>query len=551
MNLAARYGPAPGAADLAEVFDVCVVGSGAAGSTAAWLLAAAGLRVVVIEQGPHVRDEDSYDDVLAAAEPAWVRQENDAWAKVGYPWSTCNVGGGTVFYGGVMFRGRPVDFDPETVLGRAELPLRSPWDPAELEPYYAAVEAVSGIAGDATADPTLPPFSRPYPMPPVPVSAEGATLGGAAAALGWHAFPTPLSVNSRARDGQQACASDAPCICRRCPHGAKGDAASRFLFPAVASGARLLAGLKAVRLIADGRTATALECVRMDTGERCQLRARQFLVCANAIQTAALLLRSAGGAHPAGLGNSRDLVGRGLCFKLSEYLVGYRHESTSQPPQSHVMGLGPFSTCTVADLYTDAAAPGGLGGLLYEARPMRPYRMRTSEQLLRIEALVPDEPQLANRVRLGPGTDAHGVTDVVMDYTAHPRDLARLEYMLARGTELLQAAGCELVVREPSGWALGSCHLHGTCRMGADPATSVTDPDGRLHDAENVYVGDGALLPYPSGVNPALTIQAVALRVARRLLADRFAIDRVPQLDAVTAASPGPAGPRFAQPTVR
>jgi len=256
------------------------------------------------------------------------------------------------------------------------------------------------------------------------------------------------------------------------------------------------------------------------------------------VQTAALLLRTVADGHPSGLGNGRDLVGRGLCFKLSEYLVGYRNEKSVLPPQSQVMGLGPFSTCTVADMYVDDAAPGGLGGLLYEARPMRSYRMRTSEQLLRIEALVPDEPQLANRVRLGRGTDAHGVTDVLMDYTAHPRDLARLEYMLARGEKLLRTAGCQLVVREPSGWALGSCHLHGTCRMGTDPASSVTDPDGLLHEADNVYVGDGALLPYPSGVNPALTIQALALRVAHRLLADRFGISQVPVLDAVALPPP-------------
>jgi paromamine 6'-oxidase/6'''-hydroxyneomycin C oxidase/2'-deamino-2'-hydroxyparomamine 6'-oxidase len=110
--------------------------------------------------------------------------------------------------------------------------------------------------------------------------------------------------------------------------------------------------------------------------------------------------------------------------------------------------------------------------------------------------------------------------------------------MLARGEKLLRTAGCQLVVREPSGWALGSCHLHGTCRMGTDPASSVTDPDGLLHEADNVYVGDGALLPYPSGVNPALTIQALALRVAHRLLADRFGISQVPVLDAVALPPP-------------
>lgn len=521
-----RYGPAPSADDLAGVFDVCVVGSGAAGATVAWLLARAGRSVVVVEQGGHVTDDVSYDDVLAAAEPAWVRQDNGTWGKIGYPWTTCNVGGGTVFYGGVLLRNRPVDFDPERVLGQAELPLRWPWGPSELDPYYTAVEELVGVAGAADADPTLPPRGAPYPLPPVATSSEGAMLAAAATTLGWRPFPTPLAVNSHGHRDRSPCVGDAPCICRRCPVGAKGDAVTRFLDPAVRAGARLFAGLKAVRLVGDaGRAATALECVRMDTGARHRIRAAQFVVCANAVQTAALLLRSTTDRHPHGLGNTHDLVGRGLCFKLSEYLDGYRHLGGGQePPRSEVMGLGPFSTCTVSDLYQDPAAPGGLGGILYEARPERSYRARSTERLLRVEALVPDEPQLANRVRLGTGTDAHGVPDVVMDYQAHPRDLARLEYLLRRGEDLLRAAGCELVVREPSGWALGSCHLHGTARMGTDPATSVTDADGRLHDAENVYVADGALLPYPAGTNPTLTIQAVALRVAHRLLVDRFAV---------------------------
>jgi choline dehydrogenase-like flavoprotein len=542
-GVAARpdYGASPTAGELAERYDVCVVGSGASGSTVAWLLARAGLSVVVVEQGPFVRPGVEYDDLLAAAEPAWVRQENGTWGKVGYPWTTCNVGGGTVFYGGAFFRNRPIDFDAERALGAAELPLRWPWGPAELDPYYTAIEQLVGVAGVADADPTLPPRGSPYPLPPVPQSPEGAVLATAAAAMGWRPFATPLAVNSDSYRGRAGCVADAPCICRRCPAGAKGDALTRFLEPAIGLGARLFAGLKAVRLTGgSGRTADALECVRMDTGERYLIRASQFVICANAVQTAALLLRSRTDRLPDGLGNSRDLVGRGLCFKLSEYIVGYRRAATDEPPQAAVMGLGPFSTCTVTDLYADPQAPGGLGGILYEARPERPYRMRSDEQLVRIEALVPDEPQLANRVRLGTGVDAHGVTDVVMDYQAQPRDLARLEYLLGRGEEMFRAAGCGVVLREPSGWALGSSHLHGTCRMGEDPATSVTDPDGRLHDTDNVYVGDGAVLPFPAGVNPTLTIQAVGLRTARRLLADRFAAP-VPDLaQLLVPARPGP-----------
>lgn len=510
--------------DAADDWDVCVVGSGASGATAAWLCARAGLRVVIVEQGLPVQADTSYDDLLAAAEPAWVRQENGTWGKIGYPWTTCNVGGGTVFFGGAFFRYRPIDFDAELALGRAELPLAFPWGPEELDPYYRAIEDHIGVSGTADSDPTLPPRGAPYPLPAVPRSAEAQVLADGAHALDWTPFPTPLAVNSGPYGERPGCTGDAPCICRQCPVGAKGDAATRFLQPALDHGAKLVDGHKAVRLLTSGRRARALECVQMSSGRRVQIHARTFVVAANAVQSAALLLRSTGARYPTGLGNAHDLVGRGLCFKLSEYLVGYRYDGHAAHGQSTVQGSGPFSTCAVADLYRHPPAPGGLGGLLYEARPERPFRVRDNERLVRIEALVPDEPQVANRVRIGPGTDAHGVPDVVMDYQAHPRDLARLEFVLQQGEALLRAAGCAVVVREPSGWALGSSHLHGTCRMGTDPATSVTDPEGRLHDVDNVLVADGAVLPFPSGASPTLTIQAVALRTAHRLLSSDYGI---------------------------
>jgi len=526
-----KYGSAPTKEDLDVHYDVCVVGSGASGATVAWLFAQAGLSVLVIEQGGHVTEDVSYDDILAESEAAWVRQENGTWDKTGYPWTTCNVGGGTVFYGGAFFRNRPIDFNPETVLGPADLPLEWPWSYDDLDPYYTAIEYLVGVAGSQETDPTLPRRRVPYPMPAVDRSAEGNLISTGAANLGLRPFTTPLAINSRAYRGREQCIADAPCISRKCPVEAKGDAFTRFLVPAIQRGAKLFAGMKACQLLSDrARRASTLETVRVDTGQRYQFSAERFFICGNAIQTAGLLLRSSSATYPQGIGNSTDMVGRGLCFKLSEYIVGYHQGHTKQDPlalsdSGKLMGNGAFSTCAVTDYYLDDEAPGGLGGILYEARPERPYRLRSKEQIVRMEALVPDEPQRTNRIRLAQTKDAFGVPELVMDYQAHPRDLARLEYMIRKGEKILEAAGCQLSVREPSGWALGSSHLHGTCRMGVDPATSVTNPDGRLHDTDNVYIGDGALLPFPSGANPTLTIQAVALRTAHRVLESELGHD--------------------------
>jgi choline dehydrogenase-like flavoprotein len=523
-----NYGPEPTGADTRRVADVCVIGSGASGALVASTLRQAGLDVVVIEQGPYVDPHTTYDDLVSAAELAWVCQDNGLWAKIGYPWSTCNVGGGTVFYGGVSLRHRAADFDAEQYLGPAEIPLRWPWTPAELAPYYAEVERLLGVAG-STGDPALPPDHR-YPLPPVPQSAGGRTIAEAARELGLRPFRTPLAIATRPYGDRPACTGDQPCISHQCVQGAKGDAFSVFLKPLLAGGElRLFAGLKAVRLRAGaGAAVDAVECVRVDSGRRFTIPARQVVVAGNAIQSAALLLRSVAPHWPTGLGNEHDLVGRGLCMKLSEYVSGYRRVPPGgrliEPPMPGQAGPGPFSTAAITDYYLADDAPGGMGGLIYESGDEELFRMRPDEQILRLECLVPDEPRLDNRITFGRGQDRFGLPDLVFEYAAHPRDLARLEYVAQRAEGILRAAGCTLLKREPSLWQLGSTHLHGTCRSGTDPRTSVTDPDGRLHSVDNVTVVDGALLPFPGAVNPTLTIQTLALRAAHQLLRRGFGL---------------------------
>lgn len=538
-----NYGPPPGDADIRRVADVCVVGSGASGAMAASALCQAGLDVVVIEQGPYVEPGTSYEEIVDAAELAWVCEDTGMWTKIGWPWSTCNVGGGTVFYGGASLRHRPADFDAERYLGPAEIPLRWPWAPAELAPYYAQVEHLIGVAG-GTGDPALPVGYR-YPMPPVPQSAAGRVITAAARELGLCPFQTPLAVASQPYRGRPACSGDRHCISHQCVQGSKGDGFTVLLKPLLAAGKlRLFAGLKAVRLVSgDGTRVQAVDCIRVDSGDRFRIPARQVVLAANAIQSAALLLRSASEHAPAGLGNGNGLVGRGLAMKLSEYVFGYRRAAAGSGdsdggragggrtgPAGRRPGPGPFSTVAVLDYYVADDAPGGLGGLIYEASHEQLFPLRPDEQILRLECLVPDEPRLDNRITLGRGQDKFGLADIVLEYEAHPRDLARLEYLLQRAEAILRAAGCTLIRREPSYWYLGSTHLHGTCRAGTDPRTSVTDADGRLHEVSNVTVADGGVLPFPGGVNPTLTIQALALRAAHQLLRREFQLAPPPAL---------------------
>lgn len=511
------FGPLP-PDDLGErTFDVCIVGSGASGSVAADELCRAGLDVVVIEQGPYVGPDTRFADVVHWAEPAYVRVFSGCFALQGNPWSSCNVGGGTVFYGGASFRYRSLDFDPSRWLPAADLPVAWPFGYDELEPYYGEVEQRIGVAADPSGDPTAPPAPSARYLPAVAPSAAAAVVAAGARSLGLHPFPTPLAINTVPHAGRAECANSNPCIEHRCERFAKGDAETVFLRPLLEAGSlTLYAGLVAARLERSSRSAvSSLVALRVDTGQSYRIRARRFVLAANAIQSAALLLRSADERSPGGLGNDHDMVGRGLCFKISEWVDGFV-DAAAEPSDND----GPFSTLALTDHYLDAAAPSGLGGLIYEARYGHRFAL-TRGLPVRIECILADHPARDNRVLLSRERDRHGLSRIIMDYTPHPTDLARLDHMVERCRELLGASGCRLIRREGKAPHFGGTHLHGACRAGEDPTTSVVDAWGRVHGVDNLYVIDGGFMPYPGGVNPTLTIQANALRCARRMARER------------------------------
>jgi choline dehydrogenase-like flavoprotein len=516
------YGDPPTPEQTAREYDVCIIGSGAAGSMAARELVDAGLEVLVLEQGPFVRHGVTYDELLRASEPAYGRMANGCWGLVGYPWSTCNVGGGTVFYGGASFRYRAVDFDASDHLPDADLPVKWPYGYEELAPFYDEVERILEVAADPSGDPTMPPNSQTGYLPPVPLSIPGELLWDAARRLGLHPFPTPMAIRTSDSSGGAACDRCGPCIEQACETGAKRDAFSAVIKPLLEHpGFHLFAGMRAVELRRRCRDRVAeVQALRADSGEGFTFRARWFIVAANAIQSAALLLRSCDSWSPTGIGNEHDMVGRGLCFKLNEYVSGFVNSASGNEPA--VRRGGPFSTLTVLDHYQDDDCPTGLGGLIYESQHGFRYAMRRGAgEVLRVECMLPDQPSRENRIHLARETDARGLPHIVIDYRAHPRDGARLEYMVERCCEILRAAGCNWLQREPTDYHLGSCHLHGTCRGSDDPRTGVLDRWSRVHTVDNLFVVDGAFMPFPSGLNPTLTIQAHALRTARHLAESR------------------------------
>ncbi|MCP2351249.1 GMC oxidoreductase [Nonomuraea roseoviolacea] len=496
--------------------DVCVVGSGPGGAVTAHLLARAGLRVLLLEEGGRIGPGATLDALEPGWEPALVRAGAGRPVPAGRPWSARGLGGGMGLFAGIGFRLRHVDLDARKHVADDALDPRWPLAYADLREHYDAVERLMGVARARGADPLEPDGDDP-PLPPHPYSPPGLLLAGAGRRLGLRPFPTPLLINSAPYRGRPACHRCGPCNEHACPTGAKADLVATLLDPAAEDGSLVVATeSRALRVHASsGDRADAVEWLDGRAGVRRTTRARCVVLAGNAVQSSALLLRSPTRWSPSGLGNRHDVVGRGLCFKVSGYVAG----TVAAPAATGHGAGGPFSTVAFSDHYLDPACPGGLGGILYEASPAD-RAPRDGEMPLRVHYLAADQPMWRNRVRLSNRKNALGTEKLLMEYETHPLDEARLEYLAERATELLVSAGAAHIRREASGYERGSRHLHGGCRAGDDPRTSVVDADGRIHDQENVYVVDGGFFPYPGGVNPTLTILANAARIARRIARD-------------------------------
>jgi choline dehydrogenase-like flavoprotein len=507
-----HYSQDPHPTELEEEFDFCVVGSGASGAVVANTLVAAGRRVLLLERGPFLPEQATeLEHGLAAADLAFVPGVAGLELR-GRPWTTCNVGGGTVFYAGVSFRARRADFAATPYFSTSDLPIDWPFDYETLAPYYDAIEQRQGVTS-SDGDPLHPDARCPtHCLSPFPKTSQAERLFVAAERRGLRPFETPLALLTRAMNDREACVRSTPCDEFRCPVGAKGDAYTVFLRPMLHDKQlRLFAGFAVTRLLRSTKAerVDGVEGVSLATRRRYRFRAKNFVLAGNAIQSAAVLLRSGDRWEPSGIGNRYDMVGRGLCMKLSRYCLGVPRDFKNLVPYH-----GPFSTFAISDYYVDPACPEGMGGMIYENH-IAEFERR-GEMLL--EVLLADCPRRRNRVRLSTATCELGMPRVVIDYETSSSDERRLNWLTDRAAELLRDAGQPDIQFIESDYAAGSGHLHGTCRAGSDIRTSVVDVNGRVHGMENLFVADGGFIPFPTGVNPTLTIQANALRIAHQML---------------------------------
>lgn len=484
--------------DVKEVVDVCVVGSGAGGSVIAKELAEAGHRVLIVEEGGYYTVEDFGQDMATMTRMLYRNGgiiSTFGWPNILVPVGKC-VGGTTTINGGTCIRTPPQIFKRWV----DEFGL-SNWSYEKILPHFERVEKVLQV-GESQ------PNVRKR-------NAEVFSRG--LIKLGYK--PKVIPRNAPDCKGSGVCSFG-------CPTNAKNSAAIAHIPRALTSGARLYAHCQASKIIHQrGHASKLIARFRdPDTGKRLatlEVEAKVIVVSCGTLHTPVLLKRS-------GVPNPSGAIGHHLTLHPAAKVMALFDEEIKgwdEVPQSIYMDALASEGIMLEGIFTPpayAASSCLLHGLSHRSL------MEQYNNVAAFGLMISDTTE--GRIMTLPKNHALAV------YTINRADLPKYVRGIALMAETFFAAGAskvfpsihtipELNANEGAkviynakirnkDLDLQAFHPLGTCRMGADPRYAVCDPFGRVYGLDNVFVADGSIFPTSLGVNPQITIMAVASKVA-------------------------------------
>ncbi|AKT42336.1 FAD-dependent oxidoreductase [Chondromyces crocatus] len=488
--------------DLDIECDVVVVGSGAGGAPVAHELAAKGHAVLLLEEGDFHR-RSAFNARAARAHRLLYRDQGMTVSigNLGIPiFSGKAVGGSTAINSGTCYRAS----EPTFASWREELGLPEEFSSKGMAPYYERVERMLQVA----------------PANPLHLGAIAPIIQRGADHLGLH--HAPLLRNAPDCDGQGVC-------CFGCPTGAKRSTDVSYVPAALLKGAQLVtaAHVDHIDIIggrARGVTATLLGPHPHSTGgrrPRLTVRSRAVVVACGTLLSPLLLQRS-------GACRSSKMLGKNLSIHPASKVMAMFDERIEQwtgIPQGYT--IDHFAEAGLmfegSSVPLDIAAIGipWTGKRFTEMMERYPY-------LATFGFMIKDTSR--GEVRAGLGGSPF------IRYNMNRRDLELMQRGFTILSEVFQAAGARRVLPliaghdevntpealaqlrsariRPGDFEVTAYHPLGTCSMGLDPATSCIGPDHQTHDVSNLYVCDGSAVPTSLGVNPQLTIMAMAIRAA-------------------------------------
>ena len=545
--------------------DVVLVSLGGVGGLIAPVLAKAGLRVVALEAGPWRSQSDFVPDELGVAywcranmshkfmseSPRWRRNDGEPTQEATYSLGRMvnGVGGSPLHWGAWLRRFHPYHhkfrFHVLERWGEKALPEDTtlvdwPVSYDDLEPYYALLDDLIGIAGDG--ENPFVPRKNDYPLPPLRSTRLTQLFHKAAAGMGLHPHALPAGVNSKPYNGYPETKYSALSLGFGPINNDRWHAGMTSVPEALATGnLDLKTHCRVVKILTDGDGRTrGVEYADANGVLRVQ-EASTVILCSYTFENVRLLLLSGDERHPNGLGNNTGQVGKHFMTKMFAHVDGYfpdRVFNRHAAPASQTEVLDDF----LADDYDSYGEGGFVGGAtLGVENGLMPIQISR-------QSLPPDVPRWGKgykdhlrewqhwcTIRLQPDTLSYRRNFLDLDPRYRDKsglglplvrityDLRENEQMLAahlegKADELLREMGATKTWRGPRFTGVGSSHDLGGCRMGEDPAGSVVDPELRVHDTPGLYVFSGAVLPTCPGINPTLALWALCYRAAERLV---------------------------------
>ncbi|MFD1216811.1 MULTISPECIES: GMC family oxidoreductase [Microbulbifer] len=526
--------------------DVVIVGSGVAGALVANELAAAGRDVLVLEAGPRLprwqtveryRNQADKTDFMAcypsapwAPHPQYGAHRNDYLISKGsHPFNSQYiraVGGTTWHWAASCWRFLPSDFKLKSLYGVGR---DWPIDYDDLEPWYQRAELELGVWGPADED-LGSPRQRPYPMAPLPLSYNEATVKQRMNDHnpGWNVVTEPVARNSRPYDDRPTCCGNNNCM-PICPIGAMYNGIVH-VEKAEANGAEVIDNAVVNRIIAEGDRIVAVE-YRTPKGEAHRVDGQTFVLAANGIETPKLMLLSPSFAHDRGIGNSSDMVGRnlmdhpgtGVHFYADEDLwpgrgpqemtsvIGFRDggfRSEYAGKKLHLSNISAVDRAAHAVLAQESSGDIPALNLQIRERAARYVEFNSFHEILPLpeNRIQPSKTEKDAAGIPRPEITYH-IDDYVVKSAAHTRQTYAEIARLMGGTEVTFA----------DNFAPNN-HITGSTIMGARAEDSVVDKDCRSFDHANLFIAGSSVMPTVGTVNVTLTIAALALRLADQLI---------------------------------
>ena len=501
-------------------FDIVIVGTGAGGGTLLHRLADTGKRILIVDRGDFIpKEKDNWDTEQVFLKGKYKTKEKwyDKADKPFSPGQHYCVGGNTKMFGAALFRLREEDFG--VVRHHDGVSPEWPIAYSDLKDYYYEAEQLYHVNGDRGSDPTEPAEGRPYRHKGLSHEPRIQKLFDDLTTYGLKPFPLPMGVVRE--DGQGA-----EIVLDRFdgypdPTESKADAHVVSIKQAIKKdNVTLWTNCKVEQINTKNSAKEVSDLTLTKDGETITVSADIYCLCAGAINSAALLLKSANDKHPNGLANSSDQVGRnymchnntamlalsikpndtkfGKTFAINDF---YHSSPDFNFPLGHIQMLGK-SDATMFREEAPMIAPNF--SLEYIAEHVLDFWL-TSEDL----------PLKENRV-------VYKDNKLHLHYTENNTTGHNL--LQKKLKHALEHAGCRTHLL-PNHIYLGKkipiagvAHQCGTVVFGKDPKTSVLNEYCRSHDIQNLFVVDGGFFPSSAAVNPALTIMSMALRVGDHII---------------------------------